>query len=381
MKKAFILAGTLAAALFVSVGFGACSTGGNYSETFKGVVSEETYDSAEKAAEAFFAEEIAEESPGQYTVSYEKGTDLTAEEIAALELGDLKAEDVKTAEHGTVSYTLSTESASLYAAAPQNKGKQVSVIILGLGEDAFRYYIPQPGVGEMISQSYLNSVCDPSFYKNFTLTAKSTTSMNEKVSMQGQSQSIKYSINLSITLKVTETAAFIETTTSASGTLPEGASTPQGKQTVTVYVVVENEQLVAYVKGEGGTYTRNEYMFSEYDSLSELFTYQQPELDYTLFEKTKTGFKLSSDKFDEYVEEYLGDIFNGFGGINVSGEATYFVTEGRLAKGTAKVSAKGGASEDGMSFSVSIGASATSNYTAFGSTVVTLPAEIAGSAS
>ncbi len=381
MKKSFILAGTLATALFVSVGFGACSTGGNYSETFKGVLSEETFDSKEEAATAFFEEEIAEESLSHYTVSYEKGTDLTQEEIAALQLGDVKVEDIKSAERGTVNYSLkNSESASVRAVASQTEGKQVSVILLGI-EDSFRYYIPQPGIGEQISQSYLDSVCDLSSYKNFTMTAKSTSSVSEKVSMQGQSQSIKYSIDLSLTLKVTETAAFIEATTSASGNVPGAEGMPTGKQTSTMYVVVEDEQLVAYVKGEDGTYSRNASLFYGYDSLAELFTYEQPDFDHTLFEKTKTGFKLSADKFDEYVMDNFGEIFGEFDGLKISGEATYFVTEGRLAKGTTKISASNSISEGGTSISISCGASASVDYTAFGSTVVTLPAEITGSAS
>ncbi len=379
MKKTVIIAGVLATALFASVGLGACSItdGGNYSETFEGVISTETYTSQDAAAKAFIEHEIVD---GSATVAYEKQADLTQEEIAALNLGDVKAEDVVSAEMGSVTYSpVSKARAAQFAADTSvSGGKEVSLIILGFEDNAFRYYIPQPSVGETISKSYLDSVCDLSSYTNFTMTAKSTTSVNSTVTVQGRTQSVKYTMDLSITLKVTETAAMIKTTTSAKGNFPAEEGMPEGTQSATVYIVVENGALVAYSQTNGGTYQRNDYAFADYDSLAELFNYQQPDIDHTLFEKTKTGFKLSPDKFDEYVEEYLGDEMDNFNGLipQIKGEATYFVTDGRLAKGTAKVSAKGGASEQGMSISISIGASATTTYTDFGTTVVTLPAEI-----
>ena len=378
MKKATIVAGVLAAALAASVGLAACDLGGgNYSETFEGVVSSQTYASQDAAAKAFIENEIVDDGAEELNVTYTKTSVLTQEEIAALNLGDVKAEDVVTAEKGTVLYAPATSARAVRAAQPTG-GKEVSLIILGFEDDAYRYYIPQPGVGEMISKSYLESVCDLSNYKNFTMTSKATTSVDMKASAYGQSQKTSYSTTVTITIKITETAALIEMTTSFKGVIP-GEGSVNGPVNEKIYIVQEEDGLVAYYLTEDGTYARNAYEFEDMTSLSELFYYQQPDFDHTLFEKTKTGFKLSPDKFDEYMDEYyaeLGDSFDDDMPLNFSGEATYFVTDGRLSKGTAKISAKGGASQDGVSVSVSVGASATVTYTDFGTTTVTLPTDL-----
>ena len=372
MKKTVLVAGILATALFASVGLTACELGGgNYGETFEGAISSETYTSEQKAAEAFFENEVADGGIEGYNLSYQKGDALTAEEISALRLGDVKAEDVVSAEHGKITY-----SPAVRARAAQNGQKEVGLIILGFDNGAFRYYVPQPANGEQITKSYLDSVCDLSAYHNFSMSYKMTTSMNGNASYLGHDQIINYSVTVSMELKVAENAAMITLDTSMSGILPAGSDMPaSGAGKVTIFVVPEDGLLVAYSSVNYSQFQRNDYAFADYSSLSELLYFEQPDLDYTFFEKTNTGFKLSSDKFDEYAEENFADVFESVKEMmpDIKGEATYFVSDGKLAKATVKLTASAHMSEGGASASMKVGASGSCKYFDFGAAVVTLP--------
>ena len=86
---------------------------GGVSETFTGTVSDESYASAEEAAAAFVAEEVAGESAVEIVNATSSG-ELSSGEIAELDLPASVKEGMTGVEKLEVEYSL-TEDASLYA--------------------------------------------------------------------------------------------------------------------------------------------------------------------------------------------------------------------------------------------------------------------------
>lgn len=133
-------------------------------ETFKGAIAATAKDSAEEAAAAFVAEEFAGELE---FVSYEKTADLTAEEIAALDLGEYSASDVERGEKGTVTYSVGSDEMA-HVAIEDNETVDIYIVVIG---GKYYYYTLRASEGERITKSYFEYVFDINRYLNCTLTA------------------------------------------------------------------------------------------------------------------------------------------------------------------------------------------------------------------
>lgn len=370
MKKMFALATATLGVFVATLGLAACGDGGNYSETFGGVLSEETYDSTEEASIAFLENEIAASDTNVEFVAYQKTQDITDAELAGLDLGDIDKTAIQSKEWGEISYTATVDSmAAVSLAAASNNVMTVRVGVFKI-DDVYRYFVPVAGTGEMISKSYFESVIDPANYTNCTSKYDMTIKMN--TSYAGQSISID--LKTSYVLKVTEDAAMLDIT--VKGSVP-GVSGGTANTHSVVYITETEYGLEAYQQTDGGSWNDAYSVIAGYDSLDELFeiTLSEP-LDYSYFEKTSTGFKLAPLKFQQFLNEAMMEAFEeaGIGSIpaQYDGEATYFVSEGRIAKATIKASVK--MSQSGASVSMSM--SAANQFSAFGTTTVQIPAEV-----
>lgn len=355
MKKFAKIGAILASALMLAVGmcaFAACD-GGNYSETYTGTLSEESYATTEAAAQAYLANEFDGNTTETTFVAYAKQKDLTAEEIATLSLGDVNPADVTSAEEGSVSYTVTekTETVSLAAATDDTRTQKVVIIVVG---GRHYYYTPATDKGDSISKSYYESVMDLSNYANCTYVY--TGSVTSSTSYQGQS--VKTKATTEITMKLCETGAYLSMSATAQGEPVE----------TEIYLIATGTTLAAYVKTDGAWVGSA----AEYGSIAELLEIakqNQQFLDHTYFEKTDTGFKLSGDKFEIYVSNMLP-----VSGLDLSKvNANYYVSEGRLVKETMEISLS--ANIEGVG-SMSMKMSATGKYSDFGTTTVTVPADL-----
>lgn len=369
MKKLLAIVSAAACVFASTFGLAGCGSG-NYSETFAGVLSEDTYVTADAAAEAFLANEIAASDTQTTFVSYEKTKDITDEELAAFDL-DVAAEDIQSKEWGEVSYTASVGSTSAVALAAGGETMQVKVGMFQIG-GAYRYFVPVAGTGEMISKSYYESVLDPAKYVNCTQQFKMTV----KVTVSAQGHKATITVNTTYTVKITDTAAEMKMTMSGSAA---GQTMPG--ETATLFLLKKGDGFAAYINADG--YWQQYYNFEGETGISswdELYEMNLDEfMDYSYFEKTASGFKLAPIKFDQYLENYmeaneeLNDTLTKLGftlSDNFSGEATYFVTEGRLSKASVKLTMK--MSQDGATVSAS--ASGVNTFSDFGTTTVQTPA-------
>lgn len=361
MKKIFALATAAAGMLVASIGLAACGEGGNYSEAFAGALSEESYETTDAAATAFLQNEIASaDTPAEF-VSYAKTADITEEELAQFDLGALEPASIQSMEWGQITYTVTGNSAASLAATDTDETLEVKVGMFGVG-DAFYYFVPVAGTGEMISKSYYESVFDPSQYVNCTQTFKAV--VKTTASAQGYSTTVK--VTTKYTIKVTEDAASIDV--SVSGVAGQPATH------ISAYIIETAGGITAYTK-VGGVWSVNYDIVAGFDRLEDLFKVNLTDfVDYSYFEKTDSGFKLAPLKYREFLDQYAESLNYG-GALDFDGEATYFVSEGRLAKATTKLTLAMDQYADGLSVSISVSASATNSFSGFGTTTVTLPAD------
>ncbi len=332
------------AAVFALVGCGGDDAAEQHApdKSFQGSVSENSYATTDDAVKGFLAEELNGEATTATFVSYEKVGDLTAEEIAELNLGDGFADaTVDSAENGTVTYNEATTSAVSESA---EGAKTARVIIIKVGS-VYWYYVPVFKSGEAVTNSYMSNVLDFTKYANVTETITSKTT----VSAQGQSQSV----TVKVTTKIDNDKIYFKQVAPA---------VTGGSETSEYYFVSTNEGLIMYSK-VGSEWSPSSTEFESIDAfLEEAF-----KIDHSYFVKTDSGFKLASDKFQAYIDNVMPEM--PYQGTIKSTTANYYVKDGKLDSASAKLTMK--ASLMGQSMNVSANISTT--YTDFGTTVVNLP--------
>ncbi len=187
MKKRFVTILSLVCAFCLCFGLSACAFGGSDNKgnnpagggagsdeqgsdptgggsdgkgLFIGTISEETFQSAEKAARGFLDTEISGIRMLTEFVSYHAERELSQDEIDSLELGEY-AQGLKKAEEGKVEYKQITSPSA--EAATQTR----SVYILTY-TDSYRYFAPPAKTGETLTASYFAAIMDEENYQNCT---------------------------------------------------------------------------------------------------------------------------------------------------------------------------------------------------------------------
>ena len=374
--KRKILASLLAiVAAFACIAFAACDNGdkNNYSETYEGTLSTESYSSATYAAQAFVANEIDSDSSHATFQSYTKTADLTEDEIAKLNLTEEQIADVKTAEKGTIYYTKSTPSASLLSSAPADSGlKSQTIYIVEFNTPAaggsIKYLAPLPQSGEAVTKSYLESVFNPEYYKNCTNTYEMPITI--KMSQGGMSMTLEMSVKY--TIRLTETAAEMVVTIKMPVVTNYGIT--YETRTVTSYLVDSQSGIKQATYYNGSWSVSNYTSESGIEKIADMSVANLPEADYSYFVKTGTGFKMSEeflnnlmdDLLDEAdIDEYLGS------GFTHSISAEYYVSEGKLDN--AQVVLRMSGVVEGLDTVITI--KATNRFANYGTTTVTIPAD------
>ncbi|MCH5162074.1 MAG: hypothetical protein J1G38_01115 [Clostridiales bacterium] len=366
MKRKSLLALVLAlvmsiAAVFALVGCGGGESGGESGgdkrpadTSFVGCLSAATYEDEESAAIGFLSAELDGAATKTQFVGAEKGDELSEEEIAALELGDdIDVNDVESAAHYTVKYTETEVSDKAHASAESAKSYKIVIIKIG---SHYYYYIPVMPKGGAITNSYIAMVCDPKKYVNVTETSvgKSTTTV----------QGYSVTVTLTTTTKLAGDRAHIKLVSSILGET----------QIEEYYLVTENESLVMYYYDKYDDSWEN-FGSAEYATLEQLLEDAVFNFDHTYFERTASGFKMSSGKLRQYLNDVMGDDLKALLGRDFqvkSASADYYVKDARLDEVKAKITMKGVV--EGMSTTATV--STTTKYTDYGTTVIDLPFSI-----
>ncbi len=284
---------TLFAALFGAMCFTAC--GGSH-ETFKGKLSDESFETENAALTAFLEDEIEGMSTQAELVEYKKDADLSPKEIAALPLGEIAAEEISHAERGTISYRATTLQSGAALTSDAENVKTHEIYLLEL-DGKFRYLVPPTQIGQPITKDYFEDVFSSEKYTNCTIEYLSTT--------QGTYNGI-YNGSASSTYKFT------------ANVLQYRLNDSSGNLAADSYIVERKGNF--FFCAAAPDYNNGEWHIEKIDpkeaetlgmqirTLGDFVRYLLvPSIDFSFFEKTKDGFGImSAEKYLQIAQKMIG---------------------------------------------------------------------------
>lgn len=369
MKK-IVLSFVAAFVLLFSVCIAGCDgcgkKGGNYSETFKGAVSEETYETHDDAVQGFLDTEISGKTTKAVLVSYTKEKELSVNEVNSLAIDEEYKEGLISVEKGNVKYkenSVTSAQASLCSAESGETRDKVIYILTYTG--VFRFFTPAVDNGDTLTSSYFDSTFDGEKYLNCTMEATIRT--------EGSQGGVKYTQENTATAKVTHEALYEHDEVKATVNGQDVPSTELGGNNVDVYILDTSDGLYQLQKKSDSwqalNLTNSNLGMYRAENVNDYFMmwFKQRfnELDHTYFEKTSTGYALRADKYNDFIKTQqgmssLGSDFDLSYVINIS--------EGRFSDVSMKI---------GLTVQ---GASATTEmvikFKDFGTTSIDVPAEV-----
>ncbi len=301
-KKTLIQCLTLALAATMSLSMAGCSLFekseskkeqefiselGGVSETYKGAVSTQSYNTAESAAQAFVQEEVVGEQKATVVNTTSQGT-LSNEQVAALQLPAEVQTGIVSVEKMEVEYT--TETVARTNTNTQNK--KVTVYVIKYAND-WKYYTPAPITGQTISKSYYDSVFNYEQYQNCTMTT--TMQVDMKLLMV-----IDVQVSMTQVVKYADNKILLEQTMSFSGLGEEET------EYVGLYIEETNQGSNCFVKNsQEGTWQEANLHQVGFSSVDELMPFYDSYLDYTYFTKTDYGFRMNDKNAQQFIRESL----------------------------------------------------------------------------
>ena len=341
---------------------------GGVSETYVGTVSEEAYETANDAAEAFVENELSGANGAVILETVSNGA-LSTAQVEKLNIPDELMEGATSVEEIEVSYEAS--SASFFNCSAEsgdvlNKNKVVKVYVIKY-ENNWKYFTPLPVTGDTISKSYYDSVFDTEKYKNCTF----ENSMYIYASASAGGQSFSLSMNVTQLIKHADGKVYLEQRMDAN--LPGSEAT---LSVISAYLEEVDGVVKCYVKqGEGNEWSVGNLSTIGFSSLSELTPFYDQYLDYTYFTKADFGFVLNEENATAYLTKALegADIGFKFSNDDVNMYAEYYVSEGVLSGMRVDAMIDFSISEQGQSVSVYEEVTGTTTCTNYGTTVVEKP--------
>lgn len=343
---------------------------GGVSETYVGEVSEETYATQEKAAEAYVKEQIVGEKDVSIVNATSKGS-LGAAEIAALEIPAEDSEGIVSVEEVEVEYSENEEIVPT-AAAPTNT-KKVKVYIIKY-TDYYKYFTPCPVTGETVNKSYYDSVFNTEKYKNCTV----ESTLKETVTGSAQGQTVVMSVEMSQFVKFTEDAIYLEVSTKSESKLSSQAAGVEESK-IYGYITQDDDGMSCWVKtestnGESLDWTEGDLTAIGFWDIEELAPFYDQYLDYTYFTKTDYGFTLAEENAAKYIEEAfkeLGIYLQQGGKLDMFAE--YYVCGGVLSGMRMDMDLNLSVQSAGITVNTQVKANAVTKVTDYGKTTVTKP--------
>lgn len=408
--------------------FAACSSykpaDNHPADTFyAGALSAETYASPELAAKAFIDAEVSGDVTDATFVSYTKTADLTEEEVEALDIPAAEKAEIASVEKGEVKYTVASNASVLTSASDE---KQYIVVIVKYNNQTVKYYSPVLNTGDPLTKSYYDQVFSPDNFKNVTISYKMdipinvstmglkfTTKTNMKINAKWDEDTYGYvkaemvmdlgSLGAlagagSKTKIVTEqfyvndkTSRFYECSFSritSEGKTSEWSITGRPKDPDWTYDESDESGESSDDEGNEDNEYDEDYDWDDDwdfgdDEDDGVLTKFLPAFDYSYFVKTKTGFKINSEKLSESLDIILQDAFDqsGMGSIGIklgktSATANYYVSDGKITESVVTANCKYSLDSDGIRADYNLKEKLVIKYTDYGKTVVSVPGDI-----
>lgn len=359
---------------------------GGVSETYEGVISSNSYNSAEDAITGYLTEEVAGNSNVSIvgTPTKKAVSNKESEQIRALVEN---ASDIQSIEKMEVTY--SVDSGDTYAspmAMASNSNKKVTVYVIKYSTH-WGYYSPAPVTGNTITKSYYDSVFNSDAWANCTYENTITLNLDMTVSYGGQTETLEMTETFTQKAWYNETAVLFEqtkTTTSdelSSEMFDSLLDYPDGTYAVYIELIEEGEDIY-YIKTPQSPYWQEGNLLNlnleKIDSLEDLRPFADGYLDYTYFTKTNYGFELSSENATRYLNEAMGGGMESLlsQGVNMDMFVKYYVSQGVLSGMRLDYTVGMNMSQQGMTMKMNMLMTSETSVKNYGTTVVEKPADI-----
>ncbi len=374
MKK-FLLSTITAIALFctvITVGCGGDDENSvNYSETYQGAVSSETYETRDEAVKGFIATEISGKTCEAVLVGYEKEKELSEQEIDSLAIDEEYKEGLISVEKGKVAYAENSQTTvkkQLTANEAGNDTDTKDIYILEYTNE-YRFFTPSLEDGDTLTASYFNSTFDNSKYLNCTM------EMDMKTDTAFKSPDMKMTSEGKWIMKVTPEAMYAKAESKTSG-----LGQPFAVSEVSYFI--DTTDGVYEIAQKGNTWNAKKATDNDTGTIEETVTESFMEyfkeligdFDHTYFEKSPTGYTLRADKLDEFIKTQQDNSFIGvLVGLGYKFDEPYVINiaDGRLSDVRMKISnnMNNEVINSKIEFEMNI------KFYDFGSTVVSVPTE------
>lgn len=340
-------------------------------ETFEGTVCAQSFETQNAAAQACVESEINGSEYGVQFSSYEKGEDLTAEQVTELNLSAKVNGTVEGVEKGKIYFTENSQASAV--AASSGAGLYITVYMIkytptGTQTTKYTYLIPLPENGEPLSASYYADVMNPAKYLNCTLDCST-------VSTSG-AMGITANVTFNYTIQFDNNKAYVHATLTQPTDMTMSGYIYE-THTVDMYMAENADTLQCAVRRDNSEYAvgdASDLFGAPVSTLHDLITLDLAEAQYSMFVKTNYGFALNSKFLEEVLSKSLEN--SGVGATFSGMSCKYYVADGRLSKVTSNINMSMRIEEGGMSFNVTASASANVNYTSFGTTSVSIPTDV-----
>lgn len=348
---------------------------GGCSDTYKGAISNHSYNSQADAAEGFIEVELTGNEDVVITNTQSQGT-LSGEEVAALAISDADREGIQEVEKLSVTYTKESISSVAKTADTLDTSRTVDIYIIKYPNN-FKYYSPAPITGETVTKSYYDSIFDSEKYANCTLTY--TTKIEAVVKVM-KIQLYSYTYELNQTIKYANDKIYLEQRISQQS---EGAVETGNMGLVTdpylaAYIEVVDGQNVCYVKTseESTSWNKGNLHQIGFNHIEELRPFYGQFLDYTYFTKTDYGCALAEENAKKYVNETLSNdqtVSQYLDDMTIDMFAKYYVANGVLSGVRQDINLTLDMKVEGLSTSVDEVVVSEMKCTDYGTTVVEKP--------
>ncbi len=294
---------------------------GGVSDTYAGAVSEETFETANDAAEAYVAAEVVGTSKVAVIKSATSKGTLSEGEITNLNLPAELSEGMDSVEKIEIVYSESDKTVASTVALASVSTKKVIVYVIKYGTE-YKYFSPVPVKGDTITKSYYESVFDDEKYENCTYVNESYVKATASVNVGGQTQTQTYEMTLTQTIKRTKDKIYFKQTI-------VGDAASMG--------VYGDTYLEGYIeKAEDGS-TKTWVKQSENGQWVEGYLTNldpfagQDRLDYSYFSKTDFGFALKGENALRYYKSAATNASRIPDDAKLDLYAEYYVNEGVLS--------------------------------------------------
>ena len=355
---------------------------GGVSDTYKGAVSEQSYDTPETAAVAFVTEEIV----GGKDVSIAAVTPkskLSTTEIDALNLPADVKEGIVGVNKLEVTYSTSNPSAqgdAVIAPCAVASNDTVVIVYVIKYENAWKYYSPAPVTGKTITKSYYDSVFNYEKYKNCTLETEMALSMNVVGTDGTETHTIDMEVTAKQLIKHADGKVYAEMYTKTVA--KQDGQTQTNEQYIYLYIEDKGDVVDCYVKmSKDGAWLKGSLNMVGFSDIDELTPFYDQYLDYTYFTKTSFGFAIEEKNAKLYLAEVMSDLEDMFPGafsqndMGIDMYAEYYVANGVLTGMRSDASVSFSLSEDGITADATEAVVSSTKVSNYGTTVIDSPVD------